>query len=64
MNTVIKMFANAIIRFIIETVDEDVLQEALQGAINDWIEKHLTVDELKNEINDLGKLVKKIKDKI
>lgn len=45
-------------KFIVRNQIDDYFEDMFRQSMKSWIEKHLTIDEVRNEINDFGKWIR------
>lgn len=68
MDKLIEKFFDAIAKRIVEKVIERIevndVPARLDEAIDRYIDKHITADEILSEVNDLGKYIKNLKNKL
>jgi len=60
MKAIIFALLDIIVPVLVKMVDEAQLKAWFGEWARSWIEKHLTVEEIGNELEDVGKLIKKI----
>jgi len=52
------MFAEEIWKYVVRNNISEYFEELFRESMRTWIEKHLTPEEIKNEISDFGKWIR------
>lgn len=58
------LLVSKIMPVVLQKVSEGNVPEAFNKALDRWIAKHVTPEELMNELHDLGGYLKKLRDKL
>ena len=58
LKTLAKMILDIMWRYVVKLLSEEEIEAYLKEAVTDWCEKHLTKEEVKNELKDFKKFLK------
>lgn len=60
MKALAKIVLEIVIKYVMSILTEDEINALLNETVTAWCEKHLTAQEIGNELTDFGKIIKKI----
>ena len=58
MKAILTILCEALLQIAMSVMSKEQINDIMKEVAQDWIKKHITVDEIKGEISDLGKFLK------